>query len=164
MDRVLAVKGKVQFYGDEVASLKNGGVRYTVPFGLLLALLFPVLVIEIVVLLTFGIDVEINQTRWPAFSHEMREEEVPPGLKQLIPFAKKWGIGDAEQRNNLMKAASLSELNNIERMVGSRMQQIDDWVDTYSEHELKDSAAVGYFIFLQVAYEEVSNYLEEREA
>lgn len=162
-DRVLAVKGKLRFYREEALTLKTGGVLYAATFGLLLALLFPVLVIEIVALLAFGFDVEINQTRWAETSCEVREQEVPPELRQLIPFAKKWGIGDAEERNNLMEVTSLSELNEFVRLVGSRMQQIADWVDTYSEKELRDSATVGYFIFLQVAYEEVSTYLEDRE-
>lgn len=163
-DRFLAVKRKLRFYGEEVLALKNGGVRYAVPFGFLLVLLFPVLVIEIVVLLAFGVDVEINQARWPETPSEVREEEVPPELRQLIPFAKKWGTEDAEERENLMEVASLSELNEIERMVGPRTQQIGDWIDTYSENELRDSSTAGYFIILQVAYEEVSTYLEEREA
>jgi hypothetical protein len=163
-DRVIAVKGKVRFYRDELEGLKGGGVRYAVPFGLMLILLFPVLVIEVIILLAFGIDAEINQTRWPEISSEMHEEEVPKALRQLIPVAIKWGIGDAEERQSLMNVTSISELNEIERMVGPRMQQITEWIDTYSETELRESATAGYFIFLQVAYDELSTYLDQREA
>lgn len=163
-DRVLSAKGKLRFYGKEVVGLKDGGVRYAFSFGILLALLLPVLVVEIVVLLAFGVDIEINRTRWPEDSDEVREAEVPSELMGLIPLAEKWGTGDAEERENLMKAASLSELSEMERMVGPRMQQIADWLDRYSESELMNSVTAGYCIFLQVAYEEVAAYLEERKA
>ena len=163
-DRVLAVKGKLQFYGDEVLALKSGGIRYAILFGPLVVLLFPVLVIEIIVLLAFGADFEILQTRSPEISSELNEDEVPLELRQLIPFAKKWGIGDAEARENLIQNSSLSELVDLEQKVGPLMQQITDWTDGYSESQLRNSATAGYFIFLQIAYEEASTYIDDRKA
>jgi len=163
-DRVLAVKGKLRFYYKEVIDLRSGGIIYAIFFGLLLVLLLPVLLIEIIVLLSFGVDYEILQTRSPEISNELNEEEVPLELRPLIPLAKKWGIGDAEERERLIKNSSLSELADLEQKVGPRMQQIADWIDEYSEDQLRNTAAIGYFIFLQVAYEEVSSYLGENKS
>ena len=163
-DRVSSVKGKLLFYEDEALALKKGGMRYAIFFGPLMVLLFPALVIEIIVLLVFGVDFQILQTRPPEISSELNEDEVPSELRELIPLAKKWGIGDAEARENMIRNSSLPELVDLEQKVGPRMQQIADWTDGYSESQLKNSAIAGYFIFLQVAYEEASSYLIERQA
>lgn len=163
-DRIATAKGKVCCYGDEIAALKNGGISYAVFFGLLLALLMPVLIIEILILITLGIDAGINASGTPEVSNELRAEEVPTEFQHLIPLAKKWGLGDAEDREMLIKASSLAELVEFERNVAPKIQQIDAWLDRYSEKQLGNSATAGHFIFLGTAYEEVSTYLEEQRA
>ena len=164
-DRLSATKSKLGHYGREVLALNDGGSLYRTLFGLLLVVLLPVLALEIMVLLAFGVDPGILQTRSTEILNEVRPEEVPGEFRHLIPLAKKWGTGDAEEREALIKEAPLSELTDLEREVGPRMQQIADWVDGYSEKELRGSVTAGYFIFLQTAYEEVSAYLEqERQA
>ncbi len=163
-DRVLAVKGKLRFYGDEVMALREGGISYAIFFGLLAFLLLPVLLIEIIALLSFGVDYEILQTRSPDVSNDLNEEEVPSELRPLIPLAKKWGIGDAEERERLIQNSTLAELVDFEQKVGPQMQQIADWIDEYSEGQLRKSSTMGYFIFLQVVYEEVSSYLSDNRA
>lgn len=163
-DRIAAAKGKLRCYGDEALALKRGGIGYAILFGLLVALLLPVLIIEIVVLLVFGIDAGINATETPEVSYELHVEEVPADLQHLIPLAKKWGLGDSEGREALINASSLAELADFERNVAPKLNQIDAWIDEYSEEELRGSATAGYFIFLETAYEEVSTYLKERRA
>lgn len=163
-DRVLAVKGKLRFYCNEVMALRSGGISYAIFFGLLLVLLLPVLLIEIIALLSFGVDYEILQTRSPEVSNELNEKEVPLELRPLIPLAKKWGVGDAEQRERLIQDSTLAELTELDQKVGPQMQQIADWIDEYSENQLRNSSTIGYFIFLQVAYEEASSYLGENKA
>ena len=159
-ERLSAARSKLSHFGQEVRALRAGGFRYAVFFGFLMVLLAPILVLEIIVLLVFGFDLEIMQTRDAALSTEIDVEEVPKEFRPLIPLAMKWGIGDSETREARIKAASPSELKHLEKEVGPQMQGIADWLDSYSEAALGGSATAGYFIFLQTAYEEVSDYLE----
>jgi hypothetical protein len=163
-ERVFAAKGKLHNFVEEVLALKNEGLAYAIFFGFLLLLLLPVLFIEILVLLILGKDAEIVQTRGTEIDDELSPEEVPENLQHLIRLAKKWGIGDAEVRGELLKNASIPELVELEHEVGPKMQQIGDWLDTYSESEVGRSATAGYFIYLGTAYEEVLTYLEQHQA
>lgn len=161
VDRYIAVKGKLWYFSQEVEALRHGGLCYALAFGFIMALLFPVLIFEIIVLLLFGLDLGIMQTREVEALNEIRQEEVPNEFLSLIPLAEKWGIGDSEEREARINDASIAELKHLEEEVGPKMQQIADWLDSYSENELGSSVTAGYFLFLQIAYEEASEYLEQ---
>ena len=162
-DRIAAAKSKLLCYAEEVLALKSGGFGYAVGFAILLALLLPVLIVEVALLIAFGVDVGINQTRSPEIAEELRKEEVPVEFQHLIPLARKWGIGDAEERDALIRASSKAELADFLREVGPRLEDIAAWTDGYSEERLRDSPTAGYFIFLETAYEEVLTHVEEHE-
>ena len=125
-------------------------------------MLLPVLVLESAILLVFGVDTGILQAHEPNPGGGIEEQEVPEQLRDLVPLAMKLGVGDAEERETLIERAPLSELVGFERTVGPRMADVAQWLDSYSEQDIRISSTAGHFICLLTAYEEVAAYLEER--
>lgn len=82
-------------------------------------------------------------------------------LRDLIPLARKFGIGCDAERGDIMKAASLEELSDLESRVMPRQQEIADWLDRYPETEISDTAA--YFLYLGSACDEVPLYGADEE-
>ncbi|MCU7926619.1 MAG: hypothetical protein KZQ97_09255 [Candidatus Thiodiazotropha sp. (ex Dulcina madagascariensis)] len=154
--RQACISAKFKRYFGEVSALKDGGTGYRFGFGFLLLILFPVMLLEIVIVLLAGRDlglfVPVNPTRPLIF----KEEEVPDSLRDLIPLAKKFGVGDDAERGEIMRSASSHELSALEEKVLPRQQEIVDWLDTFPETGISDTAS--FFLYLGSACDEVSLY------
>lgn len=151
---------KIKYFFGEVISLKEGSLGYKFGFGLLLVILLPILVIELLIVLLFGKDLGLFILPKPVLPPVLVEEEVPESLRDLIPLARKFGIGDDADRDDIMGAASMEELSELVNKVVPRQQEISDWLDTFSEHEITDTAA--FFLYLGSACEEVPGYRTEK--
>ena len=157
--RIGAIKGKLHHYGDEVAALKSGGVGYALLFAPLLLLLLPVLLLELALLWSFGWDPGLLQSR-PAEAAGEHDDLTPPtDLVDLLPLARRWGVGDAELREQLVQRASPDELAELVQQVAPRVQRIADWAESLGEQRLRHSATAGHFIFLLTALEEAESHL-----
>lgn len=161
--RIDVVKKKFAYYVDEVRGLRDGG-WYSIFFGLLIVLLIPLFLFEIVILMLFGKDFGMFQSSEPDMEPKIDIDEVPINLRDLFPFAKKWGVGDDGDRGDLIEAASNEELDELRKAVGPRMDEIAQWVTNISEDEIRKSDTAGLFLHLMDAFEEAEFYNKKEEA
>lgn len=160
--RLAVAKKKLRYYGEEIYALKDAGIWYKVFFGLLVIVLFPLLIVEVIVFMLTGKDFGIFQSTEPVVESVLNVAEVPDSLRNLVPLAKKWGIGDDGDRGDILEAASAQELEELGKRVGPRMQEIADWLDTYSEEQMAQSDTAGFYLYLMCAYEEAALDKEEK--
>ena len=154
---------KLFYFLEEIEALKDGGLWHFIGIGILLILLFPVLIFELIVLLVIGKDMGWFQSSEHVEEvMELNTNEVPESLRNLIPLAKKWGIGDDYERGEVIKSAMPRELDELEQKVGSRMQEIGDWLSGYPQDNLNDTTY--FFTYLMVAYEECHLYRQRHNA
>ncbi len=151
---------KLSNYLDEISGLGNGGISYKIGFGFLLLILLPVIIIEILLVLLFGKDIGVFVPAKKVKPPKLIDEEVPESLRDLIPLAKKFGVGDDADRDEIMKAASSEELAELEGKVIPKAQEIADWLDTFPETEISDTAS--FFLYLGLACDEVPLYKQRK--
>lgn len=160
--RQACISEKLKNYTREVYGLSGSGIAYQLGFGFLLLILFPVLLLEILLVLVFGNDISVFGQTTPVQAPRIIEEEIPKPLRGLIPLAIKYGIGDNVDRDDIMKAASINDLTDLEEKVIPRQQEIADWLNTFPENEISESAS--FFLYLGSACDEVPFYLSNRES
>ena len=158
--KIMCISEKLKCFSEEVTALKEGPFFYKIGFGFLLFILFPFFVIEIIVVLLLGKDLKIIVPQKPVSPTVLIDDEVPNSLRDLAPLARKYGIGDDADRGDIMLAASLEELSELEEKVLPRQQEISDWLDTFPENEITDTAA--FFLYLGSACDEVPVYIENK--
>lgn len=159
--RKKCISGIVDNYIEEVSGLRGSGIGYKVGFGILLLFLLPVLLLEILLVLLFGKDIGVFVPITPVEPPKLIEEEVPESLRDLIPLASKFGIGDDADRGEIMKAASPNELADLEGKVLPRQQEILEWLDTFPESKISDTAS--FFLYLGSACDEVPLFNRKKE-
>lgn len=159
--RQVCISGKLENYTEEISALKSSSIGYQLGFGILLLVLFPVLLLEILLVFLFGKDIRVFVPTTRYEPPKLIEEEVPESLRDLIPLARKFGVGDDADRDYILKAASPSELADLEKKVSPRQQEISDWIGTFPETEISDTAA--FFLYLESACDEVPLYKSEKE-
>ena len=83
----------------------------------------------------------------------IRVEEVPPGLRDLIPLAERWGIPDDIIRHDVFVKATQSEKEAFRRSLTGRTQEVNSWLDTFpSGQPMTDSAA--HFMYMLEGFDE----------
>ena len=78
---------------------------------------------------------------------------VPDRLRDLIPLAEKWGIGDDIIRFDFEEKAAPSERDELVRSVAARLTQINAWLETTRATHMSDEAAA--FMYMAEAYAEI---------
>lgn len=79
---------------------------------------------------------------------------VPEGLRDLVPLAEKWGIGDDVDRGEALSRSTAGERAELREAVNTHGAEITAWLDSFpSGAAMPDEAAA--FMFLQLAVEEL---------
>ena len=149
-------------YLEEVSALRNAGMGYKVGFGLLLIILFPILLLQVLLVLLCKKDIGVFVPRQSELQPELIVEEVPESLHGLIPLGQKFGIGDDSDSDDILKAASSAELAELEEKVLAQAEEIENWLDTFPETEISDTAS--FFLHLGSACDEVPLYKPEKKS
>ncbi|MFT5392799.1 MAG: hypothetical protein ACI8PT_002997 [Gammaproteobacteria bacterium] len=97
--RTLAA-AKFANFQSEVASLREADLAYRIGFGLLLLILTPVHVLELALVRYLGADIRVFVPEQAFEDPELVEREVPQSLRDLIPLAKKFGVGMTRSGEN----------------------------------------------------------------
>ncbi|NIR44190.1 MAG: hypothetical protein GWN99_08710 [Gemmatimonadetes bacterium] len=92
----------------------------------------------------------------PASTQELQPANVPEGLRELIPLAEKWGIGDDVDRAALIERSSTEERQALTRSIAPHQDEITAWLDSFGTSPLSDEAAA--FMYMQLAVEEMRYY------
>jgi len=81
------------------------------------------------------------------------QEDVPDHLRDLIPLAEYWGIGDDSIRHDLLSTAAPEEIKALRTKLAGRTESINSWLDSLdSSKPMSDGAAA--FMFMILAMEE----------
>jgi hypothetical protein len=79
---------------------------------------------------------------------------VPSDLRDLIPLAEKWGIGDDIDRANIQSKASDQEKAQLVEALRGRNARITEWLDSYSGGAAMPREA-GAFMYMQLGLDEM---------
>ena len=80
--------------------------------------------------------------------------KVPENLRDLIPMAEKWGVGDDIIRTDIEEKASDMEKKAFRASLKNRTKQVNDWLDSYDEkHTMSEEAA--HFMYMLEALAEM---------
>ena len=79
-------------------------------------------------------------------------EQVPARLRDLIPLAEKWGIGDDIIRFDFEEKSSTSERQELVRRIAPRLADIEAWVRTADPAAMSDEAAAFMYLTLSLIH------------
>lgn len=83
------------------------------------------------------------------------QEDVPEHLRDLIPIAEYWGIGDDSIRHDLLSTTTPEQINALRTELAGRTGQINSWLDSFDGSKpMSDGAAA--FMFMLLALDESS--------
>lgn len=83
---------------------------------------------------------------------KLNPDRVPVQLRDLIPLAEKWGVGDDIIRGDLIDKASDAERRELVNALKDRYEQISSWLDSVGADQMTDEMAA--FMYLMEASEE----------
>lgn len=92
---------------------------------------------------------------------EIDAENVPAHLRDLIPLAEKWGVGDDIIRNDIQEKADESELTEFKNALRGRTDQVTAWLDSFDAEPGTDnpmSEEAGYFMYMLLALDESGHW------
>jgi hypothetical protein len=72
--------------------------------------------------------------------NEARDIELPSKFKVLIPFIRKWGVTDDEERSELLEKASRATLERLVKSVTPHLSSIDEYLDSFGTEALSEAA------------------------
>jgi hypothetical protein len=81
--------------------------------------------------------------------------QVPESLRDLLPLARKWGIGDDIIRYDMQGKVSKEDKEEFHRLYNHRGREVNEWLSTYNGRMTKEAAA---FMFMSLAYDELRLY------
>ena len=79
--------------------------------------------------------------------------KVPADLRDLVPLAQRWGIGDDEARSERVKKATDAERSELRAAFGARQARVTEWLDSFGQGIMPEEAAA--FMYTQLAIEEM---------
>ncbi|HEX7336087.1 MAG TPA: hypothetical protein VF252_02670 [Gemmatimonadales bacterium] len=102
---------------------------------------------------------EREATRDPGSSHaaeavpRLDSAKVPADLRDLVPYAQRWGIGDDVARSARVRKATDAERSELRAAFGPRQARITAWLDSFGPGAMPEEAAA--FMYTQLAIEEM---------
>ena len=84
---------------------------------------------------------------------------VPRDLRDLIPFAEEWGIGDDVIRSDVEESATEQEKEQFRTALTGRTDRVTEWLDSFGTESMSDEA--GTFMFMLVALDEMGIWPDE---
>ena len=84
---------------------------------------------------------------------DLDPNQVPDDLRDLLPIAQKWGIGDDIIRDDMRQKSSKVEKRELIHQLEGKTKRIIDWLDTFDDDEfIPESTA---FLYLLLCHEEI---------
>ncbi|HEX6433398.1 MAG TPA: hypothetical protein VFZ87_04125 [Gemmatimonadales bacterium] len=83
----------------------------------------------------------------------LNPDNVPEDLRDLVPLAQRWGIGDDVVRSERVEKSSEAERSQLKAAFAPRSARITAWLDSFGQGVMPDEAAA--FMYTQLAIEEM---------
>ena len=84
-------------------------------------------------------------------SIEFDADDVPAGLRGIIPYARFWGVSDDCERESLVRAAPANVLAELKSIVDVHDDALDLWLGGDEAHEPSPSDAYVAFSAMRMA-------------
>jgi hypothetical protein len=84
---------------------------------------------------------------------QLDSAKVPEDLRDLVPFAQRWGIGDDVARSERIQKATAADRADVRAAFGARQARITAWLDSFGQGAMPEEAAA--FMYTQLAIEEM---------
>lgn len=81
------------------------------------------------------------------------QANVPEDLRDLIPFAEQWGIGDDVIRSRYEDTVSGEEKERFRSALVGRTTRVTEWLDSFEDGMLSEEA--GTFMYMLEALDEM---------
>ena len=88
-----------------------------------------------------------------AVAQRLDASRVPEDLRQLVPLAERWGIGDDVARVAKVDASTPAERQELRAALAPYQARITAWLDSFGQDAMSDEAAA--FMYMQLAVEEM---------
>jgi hypothetical protein len=85
-------------------------------------------------------------------------DQVPEALRDLLPLAAKWGIGDDIIRSDLQSKVGMDEQRELQEALKGRSAAITRWLDSFGTDPM--SAEAGAFMYMLLGIEEMGHRIE----
>ena len=82
-------------------------------------------------------------------------EKVPQELRDLVPLAEKWGIGDDIMRYDFGIKASMEEKQELSDKFNNRHELIRNWLNEFGDAKLMTDEAAAY-MYMAIAVDETN--------
>lgn len=89
---------------------------------------------------------------------ELNPEAMPEELRDLLPLALKWGIGDDVIRDDWHQKAGEADKEALVQGLTGRTAAINAWLDSFGVGEM--SAEAGAFMYMMLGLDEMGIYVE----
>lgn len=80
---------------------------------------------------------------------EIDPANVPESLRDLIPMAEKWGIGDDVIRSDFEAKATQAEKDEFRNLVRGRTAAVTAWLDSFGADKPMSDEAVAFMYMLE---------------
>ena len=87
------------------------------------------------------------------YREQIDENEVPADLRDLIPVAYKWGIGDDVARSDFAESATDEEKKQLRKALTGRTARVTQWLDSFAEDSVHPGAFSTFSYMLEVLAE-----------
>ena len=84
---------------------------------------------------------------------DLDPNQVPDYLRDLLPLAKKWGIGDDIIRDDMRQKSSTAEKRELIHQLEGKTKRIKNWLDTFDNDEFTPESSA--FLYLLLCHEEI---------
>jgi hypothetical protein len=91
--------------------------------------------------------------RFDRYRQEIDINDVPQHLRDLVPFAYKWGIGDDVARAEFEESTSEEEKDELRRALTGRTEQVTEWLDSFAQGSVHPGAFSNFSYMLEAAAE-----------
>ena len=78
----------------------------------------------------------------------LNPQKVPKHLRDLLPIAAKWGIGDDIIRDDFQQKAPENEKQELGELLNGRGQAISEWLDSFGSNPMPPEAAAFMYMML----------------
>ena len=85
--------------------------------------------------------------------------EVPENLRDLIPMAEFWGVGDDIIRDDIEEKASDQQKQEFRTKLAGRTKDVNAWLDSFGDGEMSDEA--GHFMYMLEALDEMGLWADQ---
>ena len=87
--------------------------------------------------------------KFDQYRDENDPAEVPQYLKDLIPYAYKWGIGDDVVQSEWEESASPEDKEEFRRALTGRTEAVTAWLDSFAEGSVHPGAFSNFIYMLE---------------